>query len=236
MDVDNTYLFNLIEEKSYDEAIKILYSRAYKNPDDLFREWWNTKTPEELKLWQRALDFEEEYFNDMTLKDYEDELFTVTDLETGEKFCSGDMLIQMEIRRWHFKIIQDSGGLEGCCNTSEHLIEIVESHIDNDITLLHEMTHAYEALLAEHPGGNYSEFVLLKLFDKLRVQMPNIWEYISTDSHSELAHNFFDGLHSTLFLLKTLDLDLLLGKPLEHSMDIIGIITLKLKNKPITQV
>lgn len=72
--------------------------------------------------------------------------------------------------------------------------------------ILHEMIHAYEAVLPE----NFRQFLVLYLYDRLNKTLGHkkLWQYIHTDN------NILIRVHSVLFLLKSLELDLRLKYPL----------------------
>ncbi|MCL4419554.1 hypothetical protein M1146_05660 [Patescibacteria group bacterium] len=80
----------------------------------------------------------------------------------------------------------------------EYLIEIRPEY-NNDLTLLHEIIHAFEFMLS---GVRLDNFVTVRLFVELSYKIPNLSELINRDSHLDNKE------HTTLFLLKSLKLDL----------------------------
>lgn len=81
-----------------------------------------------------------------------------------------------------------------------------ESKIDEKNIILHEMIHAYESILFP----SFREFLILYLYDLLikKLGYKKLWKYIRTDNH------VLYRVHSPLFLLKSLELDLKLKYPL----------------------
>jgi hypothetical protein len=139
----------------------------------------------------------------MTLKEYEEDLASVQNEITGEKMLTE--IICIDLHCWRY-IIKDLDGFDGICISDEKLIEMDTKKKDDDITLLHEMTHAYEGMMPE----TYRQYVAVRLFQKLQYKIPNLISLISADLHT-VSHVAF---HSPLFTLKALDLDIRLGLPL----------------------
>jgi len=98
-------------------------------------------------------------------------------------------------------------GWDGACDGKERLILIAKHLKDRDLILLHEMIHGYEFML--EPYLCYHQFVLIKLYEKLLLQIPNLNKIIAWDMHNENT-----VYHSPLFLLKSLDLDIRLKQPI----------------------
>lgn len=170
--------------------------------------------PEEERLLNKIYEFEEKYFTDLTLKDYEKDLAgyrkkLIVKWETD----NGDLLVNENMsfidNKWKVKLMRSLVYLEGYygfCNVKERLIAIAEPLKDHDPTLLHEMIHGYESMLEPYVG--YHQFVLIKLYEKLLLQIPNLNKIIAWDMHNENT-----VYHSNLFLLKSLDLDIRLKQP-----------------------
>lgn len=81
-------LISLVEQEEYltlhDLSRKMLIERI----EQMFYEWLASITDEEREIRDRALDFQEEYFTDMQLLDYSEELASYVKDETGELIIS----------------------------------------------------------------------------------------------------------------------------------------------------
>ena len=105
-------------------------------------------------------------------------------------------------------LVDDSGApCEGICDPKVNTIWIDAENLHNDITLLHEMIHAYDSVLYKTFSA-HRDYVVLKLYEKLRITIPDLLQLITIDLHTG------NITHSLLFMLKSLDLDLRLDKPL----------------------
>jgi len=90
-----------------------------------------------------------------------------------------------------------------------------------EIVLLHEMIHAYEIIherewinaydfINAHEGipkkeKDYDKYITLRIYQELSCHISNIDDIMDIDIH------FLNKVHSPLFLLKSLKLDLLIG-------------------------
>lgn len=170
----------------------------------LFDEWFWTKTPKEQELHNKAYEFEEEYFSDMRLIDYEDEISAVK-MKDGSEWVDtyfGDIdRFGLTIDNcWRFKFV-DEDEFWGCTYYYEKLVEI-SNQANVDITLIHEMIHIYDSLLK---SCGLNDFVLIRLYDELFPKIEKLREKINLDNHSLVKE------HSVLFMLKSLKLDLEFG-------------------------
>jgi len=199
----------LIQEGKYYDAIDMIIQSIQLDGGNRRLEWFSTRSPEEYNLFSKACDHEQQYFTDLTMQDYEEELTAQTDEETGIEY-KVDVLGEgyQGINGWLFKIskLEDCDGL---CNYPERTIYINAESNGKDFTLLHEMIHAYIYMLPEF----YKQFLLFRLYSKLQSQIPQLLELLTVDIHTLLQHDGKNG-HCMLFVLKSLDLDLKLKKPL----------------------
>jgi hypothetical protein len=172
-------------------------------------------------LFDKAIEFEERYFSDMTLKEFEKELTKYEILEDGNLIETyGDLVLDLGLEIcgnnpaswWRFSIVEnpdpDNKEVAGVCYGKERIIKISEQHKDDDITLLHELIHAYEVMLGQY--SRFEQFLVLKLYEKLLPRIPNLMELVILDNHRDLIVQ----QHNPLFMLKSLDLDLRLEKTL----------------------
>jgi hypothetical protein len=153
---------------------------------------WQQMTKEEYELLIKAEEFEEKYFQDFTLKLYNE---IVPDKVIGKID---------NISSWEFRIVKENNEFVGRCNGPDKIIEIVQND-DIENILLHEMIHAYEYILLEYPF--YHQYVLLKLYEKILSKIPNLIKIIEADK------NRYTIEHTPLSLLKSFDIDLELGLP-----------------------
>jgi len=170
-----------------------------KNRGDDYINWYQNATREEHKLKDLMLHFQNKYFSDMTYNKI-DKRLTKCMVDGKEMYSTPDIFICLGEWKIVIKNLRKSGGL---CNKKKNLILIKKSKSEKDKinTLLHEMIHAYEFILEEYPI-NLREMLILKLYSKLKNQIKNLNSFIYLDNHFELQ------VHSILFLLKSLDLDL----------------------------
>jgi hypothetical protein len=191
-------------EEIYKRLKKSLNDQAYS----MFHEWLLTRTEDEARLFSNAIGLQEKYFKDMTLEKYAKQLTKYQDVNTGQIIINGfDQTVNLNISSWRFNIVEDSVDYGGCCNYLERVIKIPESNKNDKFTLLHEMIHAFEWMLSQE-CETYKQFLIVELYKKLVLKIPNLNKLMLTDIHS-IFH-----IHSVLFMLKSLDLDLRLKRPL----------------------
>jgi len=172
----------------------------------------NYETADEFRLYNQALAFENTYFQDMTLKKFEGNLsqeFCVN-TETGEGFETSDgrleqMTWSLQIENWTFCVVADGSfgeEVEGRCNFETKTISIVENQKTSESTLLHEMIHAYEFVLREEAFLDYKDIVLIDLYSRLYKKIPGLKKHLQENMHVG------NRVHSSLFMLKSIDLDM----------------------------
>ncbi len=164
----------------------------------------------------RMLRFESRYFQDMTFKKKSvlNKIARTTYLENDgqEVTLTEDAWEAITLRRWLIVYPSKKYRLEktacGICNGKKELIIVrkVKNKTEEDSAILHEMTHAYEFILPDF----LRQFLLLHLYDQLvkKLGSKKLWRYIFSDNHVMFR------VHSPLFLLKSLDLDLKRKLPL----------------------
>lgn len=163
------------------------------------KEW----TEEKIAMMKTILQYEEEFFDDMTLKKYEKELFT-----NGEGKYADNSLVP-DITEWDIKEVEDLES-RGQCLPNEKTILILKglNDIERRNIILHEMIHAYESMLL----SMHRDYIFLSLYESLQENLTKekLWTFCKT--HSNLYFNPVSN-HSLLFLFKSLDLDLRLNLP-----------------------
>ena len=207
--IDSDKIITLINEGKYDDVmsyIGLLIDKKEKI-QELYPEWWRNRTQDELKLLTKAFYFENKYFKDLTLQIFDEDLnkYQIKHDNAWEEVQDSlqDQMILTIEDRWIFKINDDIEA-DGQCDFKRRTIEIKQKYKDDVPTILHEMIHAYEFMLPEH----YRQLLIIFLFKKLNQKVTNLVKYIKKDSHSLLR------VRSPLFLLKSIDLDIRLKKPL----------------------
>jgi len=202
-------IISLVREGKYLDAIDQLLTIVSLEDDKTYREWWNYRTRGEINLAAKAYEYDEKYFQDMLLSGYIKELPAFrTDPDGGleaeveTEISDADFTIDC----WIFKL-DKLDNCSGMCSGSTRTITIDPGRTaDEDmlnVTLLHEMIHAYEFMLPEI----YRQYVAVRLFQKLEPLIPDLMDLINADIQSEVRE------HSVLFMLKALDLDLRLNRP-----------------------
>lgn len=200
-------MFENIKMGRYFQAFESLKAKLEeKDTYSLYTEWWATKTKEESEVIDKAYDYEEEYFSDLRLIDYKDELFAVKifdDQKFIDSFEGEDILYKLTIGDgWRFKLVDyDDETCGGLTSFPEKLVEISNKYNNKD-TLLHEMIHIYELILKSY---QLDDFVLLKLYDELLPKIKNLKKLMNLDKHIAFKE------HSLLFILKSIKLALKLG-------------------------
>lgn len=117
-----------------------------KNNDELaklYDEWWHNRTPEQCELQGLCFDCEEEYFEDMLLKDgplLNGIIKTVLDY-TDSIFLGIDGKLRL--------YIIDTDDFNGCFCSLPQKIEINRPYIHDKSVILHELIHYFECRLEE---------------------------------------------------------------------------------------
>ncbi len=181
---------------------------------DPYREWWENRTLEEYFLHCQCYEYEEEYFEDMILKDGS----LLNDvIETVNNFTDGYLLgIEGELRIYVVNECESGRCYSGCYDVKEHKIEIVKEYINSKDVILHELIHFYEHQLEEKVDPVIRELLTIELYNKLSPQIPDLRKRLL--DHCEL-YSYVEtfksgGQHGVLFFLKSLDLDIRCGFPL----------------------
>lgn len=174
-----------------------------------YNEWFTNRTSEEYELQGDILEYEDEYFEDITFKEgsicYE---IAKLVFDTYDNFY-----LDLGSRYYRYYVSNElEENICGTTNLIEHTIIISKKCRKDKSAILHEMLHAYEYIVqSEHPI--LCEVLLLALYNKLKSTVPNLDELIKR--HSELYGQFelteFGGYHGVLFYLKSLDLDIRCG-------------------------
>lgn len=155
----------------------------------------------EHELLTKACEFQKKYFQDFN-----------NGIMSGDPIWSADSLLSRKF------IIEKESGYVIRHKFNDKIVKIIvpSEFIEDDNfiehALLHEMIHAYEAILLERPM--HYHYVIAKLYERILSKIPNLMEII------ELNIGRYKSEHTIFFLLKSLDLDLKLkfsiGSVYEH--------------------
>lgn len=172
--------------------------------------WLSESSEEDFALRGKALEFEDHYFRDMTLKAYSKEL-TKAEIQdnTGEWVTEEDGFdyYDFSLDSWIIRYGNLRENVNGRCEQPIKQIRIKPGLKDEDLILMHEMIHAFEFLLKDF-SQEYLQYVTIQLYRKIRPKVRNVMSILTFDMHK------YFKVHSPLFMLKSLDLDIELKKPL----------------------
>jgi hypothetical protein len=219
----------MIRDIDFSEAR--LYNLSCQNLRNLKNERYRggdiAMTDEERRLTEKAMKFEDDYFEDITFRPGTPihEYFIhvpAPDPEDCEKEGEGGFNIEtlgLSITSYSFKVSKLRNS-QGWTNGKKLIITISAKYLEDDSTLLHEMLHAYEDTLLIRDYLLYrltlrdllTHFLYKDLSDKINRLDFKIHEYIHLRPYDDQTRG--GGFHSLLFLLKSLDLDLRLGTKL----------------------
>lgn len=173
-------------------------------------EWWNLRPENVLQLCEKIIE-NEIYFTDMSLN------------ENGilkDYFSSpyGDFVEPPEELLIHspssgFKVhICDFNDYSGCVHRTDRILAIDVQSINNKEVILHEMIHAHEILL-EEKNMLLRDALLFELYNKLKPLYSNLDKIIRHHANFYRYNQAIGdgGTHDILFLLKSLELDNVLG-------------------------
>ena len=182
------------------------------------RNWLDTATQEDMKLYEAVIGYEYEYFKDMTfqeesiIKDFFHMIVTceneIVDSPYIDRLQRLDSLSNLPLRCYVRKIPRGYGVFD----RKELTIEIDPEYATNKPTILHEMIHAYEYALSKVPNF-YREILFVCLYRDLQTKVECLHKRVIKHSHVWEAEGIrsYAGEHGILFFLKSIDLDLRCG-------------------------
>lgn len=170
-----------------------------------YQEWFTNRTSEEYKLHGDILEYEDAYFEDMTLQPFSP-LHSIAELMEN-MYDVFDISLQGQYYTFHIAILDDYTMGETCY--TERKITIAPEYKNSKPVILHEMIHAYEHILHDE-HFTLNELMLLHLYNKLKPLISDLDTLIK--KHAELygqhCVSCTGGSHGILFYLKSLDLDM----------------------------
>ena len=176
----------------------------------------------EKDIWNKMLKYDDAYFSDMRIENKElIRRFGRVQYQEEDKswrtvyedFPLWDKIPRLE--NWVIKIVDEKKmKAGGKCVGERKMIKIAEGLNKSKLkkALLHEMIHAYEGLHKKDKSYEvYRQFLLLYFYGKLKNKIG--LEALNEIIENGLQFTLLKDLHTPLFLLKSLDLDLRLKKP-----------------------
>jgi hypothetical protein len=179
---------------------------------NLYLYWWDNRTPDEMVLHYKILEYDDKYFDDMRLdpvsivKEYL--VFSYDGCGDEDSF---DMNMGLEANYYRY-FLKKFDNYTGIHDSEERTITIDPRFIEDKAVILHEMIHAHENIVnAEYPF--IRDILLLTLYKFLNEKINDLEDRIKAHSHVIPGANIFKlgGNHDVLFYLKSLDLDLRCG-------------------------
>lgn len=170
---------------------------------------------QELKNRYLLVDLEGKYFDDLTLDKFSRSRITKVEVEGEGNYYSD--LPQISIVKKYLIEIKTPGKKDANytaeCDYDNKVIRLFRGRYEKDkiITLLHEMTHAYDNELNKYP--TWRDYLLIYFYRKLcaRLGGGRVNRMISLESHPDF---YVSQGHNLLFVLKCLELDLRLKRKL----------------------
>ncbi|MDP3697452.1 MAG: hypothetical protein Q8R55_05540 [Candidatus Taylorbacteria bacterium] len=168
------------------------------------------------KLESRLLlaELEGEYFEDLTLAKFDKSNISAIVLEDGTKVYDNLPYIGI-VKKYTIEVTtppKDNGSI-ALCDIENKVIKLFRGRYEKSekITLLHEMIHAYDHELMKYP--TWRDYVLIYLYNKIsrKLGRKRMRSILTLESHPEFLVN---QNHNLLFVLKSLDLDLILRRKL----------------------
>ena len=182
--------------------------------DSHFKDWIESASQEEKKLYDRIYDFGD-YFGDML---FEEDSSTGGMIKcqsgVGDDGCQDDIVPLPDTFKCFsynfFKLkvepIKDYGGF---FDEKEQLLCISTENLDNDSAILHEMIHLHEFVVNEQPMF-YHDTLLWALYTDLKSKIYGLDKAMSSCAQIMRGQSIYNkgGVHDILFLLKSMDLDI----------------------------
>lgn len=188
---------------------------------------FETMNVEERKIWEMMLEYDDKYFSDMRFERNEfrrrfGRIKEQDDNGTWKMYFEKSPVMQDAPRyldKWIIKLVSRlKDGAIGRCERKNKVIKIVKEQNKSGfrLTLLHELIHVYEVLYEEYAYWKiYEQWLCIYLYERLKKRLGAkvIKEFLDTDLNFFIFRDSkYRSFHSLLFLFKSLDLDLCLGK------------------------
>ena len=175
-----------------------------------FFDWLQQRPTEEATLHLQAIDYQERYFKDLTLREKRIRKRLAShkvEIDGEWVDAESDLEISLTGARWIFRYRGFRDETLGLCDYRKRTISIKRGLEGDDLksVLLHEMIHAYEDTL--YP--TFRDWLLIDLYERMTKKLGNrtVRRCMDTSNHAVLH----EAHHGPFFLLKSLELDERLG-------------------------
>ena len=187
---------------------------------------FDTASQEEDDVNSRMYDFGERFFSDMM---FEPDSIVGKYLECKSKDGNSDREVTdyipiPELQSFSYdmiicKIKSLGKDYMACFDSKEMSLTISPNYTDRDYVILHEMIHIHEFLLSKI-NASYRDILFYELYKKVSNSINNINKLLDSwcNGVNQLGIQQKGGIHSPLFLLKSLDIDLQCGYKLGTTM------------------
>lgn len=159
-------------------------------------------------------ELESKYFKDLTLKQFDESEISAVTLDDGSQAFS-DLPKVSILGKYRIDIAKPpkSEPAVAICDWDKKVITLFRGRYEKhkEITLLHEMVHAYDHELVRYQ--TWRDYLLIYLYNKIsdKLGKKRMHSILTLESHPGFCENM---AHNLLFVLKSLDLDLMLKKKL----------------------
>ena len=173
-------------------------------------------TQDEEALYDLMFEFEEKYFEDLTLTKFEHSKITKVEHEGGEIEYANIDVFKVTIAECLIKIMdpdtKESVAAEYEVNEDAMIFYKGNYERGKKETLLHEMIHAYDHYLIKY-NNLWRDYLVLFLYNKIlkTVGKRRLQKMMDTECNTLFMAS---TAHGIFFLLKSLDLDIRLNKKL----------------------
>lgn len=167
---------------------------------------------EQMRLAVLIEGYELEYFEDMKFEPNSivDD-FIKFEYNNEQTYSYDDFDISLD-KGYYRYYVEKLDGPAGIAYTKERKIVIDSDYAEDKGTILHEMIHAYEALINKY-WPVFHDILLISLYNDLKIRIDDLDARILNHTHSisQVRITEQGGSHDLLFFLKSLDLDLRCG-------------------------
>lgn len=188
-----------------------------KMDESWFMEWYSTQAaPEERRLVDKVFRFETR-FKDLIFKKGTSTyklLQCQSKLQNSNKWIDGvtelpHQLTYFSYMWFHFKVEPLPFLCRGVFEQEKQTLTVTPEVLEKNSTILHELIHLHEFVINSLPMY-FHDMVYWALYKDLKKKIPELDDIITGHAHLLTAKSIYKrgGLHDTLFLLKSFDLDI----------------------------
>ena len=199
------------------QKIHEYYSQLYKRGEEYYHPIEGSASKKERELNMKLYDFGDDFFSDMMFE--EDSIVGKyllcgvddSDLEGDhvEDYMPINDLADFSYNMVECKILDLQKGVAGSFNKEKMCILLDEKYIESDNVILHEMIHLHEHLLSFIDSA-YRDILFFELYKKINNKIDGLDTLIEAWGNrvNQWEITRLGGIHSPLFLLKSLDIDI----------------------------